>query len=91
MITIYKYPLPINSTTHISMPAGAIVRHIGCDPAGEPCLWAEVDTDHPMENRIFHVMGTGHPCPEFAYDGHPRDRFFGSFVQGVFVWHVFLG
>jgi hypothetical protein len=33
---------------------------------GEPCVWWEVDTSHPKEERNVAMVGTGHHIPESA-------------------------
>jgi hypothetical protein len=71
---------------HISMPHGAIIRHIACQ-GGETMIWAEVDTDAPRGDRKFLVVCTGDPIPADA-------RHVGSYTeQGEFgpefVYHVF--
>jgi hypothetical protein len=85
MKTIYKYPIKITDEQEIQMPAHANVLHVGLDPQGTPCLWAMVDTAKPMEPVSVLVVGTGNPMPFEPL------RHVGSFVQGPFVWHVFLG
>lgn len=46
------------------------------------CLYALVDPHGSIEERTFHVMGTGHPVdPEWVYRGTVSDR--------QFVWHLF--
>jgi len=85
MKTIYKYPIQITDEQEIQMPCDANVIHAGLDPQGTPCLWVEVDTAAPTEPVSVLVVGTGNPMPYVAH------THLGSFVQGPFVWHVFLG
>jgi len=85
MKTIYKYPIQITDEQEIEMPFASKVIHAGLDPQGTPCLWAVVDTESSPEPVSVLVVGTGNPMPF-----HP-ERHVGSFVQGPFVWHVFLG
>jgi hypothetical protein len=86
MKTIYKYPIKITAEQEITMPDGANVIHAGLDLQGEPCVWAQVDTDaKPVPVSIL-VYGTGHPM-NFEPLAH-----IGSFTErSLFVWHVFLG
>ena len=85
MKRIYKYPIQITDEQEIQMPFGAEVIHAGLDPQGTPCLWAKVESVNSPEPVSVLVVGTGKPMP------HAADRHVGSFVQGPFVWHVFLG
>ena len=84
MNTIWKYPLEITDYQEIEMPQGARLLHVGLDPAGVPCVWAEVVTDsRPKKIVPLYVVGTGNPVP-FGASEHV-----GSFNDGPFVWHVY--
>jgi len=49
-------------------------------------VWALVDPTEPDEERVFEVVGTGHPVDPVA----PLERkFVGTSVGHPFVWHVF--
>lgn len=85
MKTIYKYPIKITELQEIEMPEHANVLHVGLDPQGTPCLWAMVDAIESKELVSVFVVGTWNPMPFETL------RHVGSFVQGPFVWHVFLG
>ncbi len=85
MKTIYKYPIKITDEQEIQMPGEVTVLHAGLDPQGVPCVWAMVDSDLPTGPVSILVIGTGNPMPYVAH------THLGSFVQGPFVWHVFLG
>ena len=85
MKTIYKYPIQITDEQEITMPTGAIVIHAGLDPQGTPCVWARVDTEAEPEPVSILVYGTG-----TTMEYEPLEHV-GSFTQGPFVWHVFLG
>jgi len=76
MITIYKYPIG-----KVSMPKGAKVLTVDVK-VGEFYLWAEVDTDAPLEEREFHVYGTGYPLPD-------NRCYIATVFENVFVWHVY--
>jgi len=89
MRTIYKYALRITEPTVICTHAGSIIRHVGLDPDGKRCVWIEVVTENPQEDRTFHIISTGHPVPDFSYEANPRDHFAGTFIEGPFVWHVY--
>lgn len=88
MKTIYKFPLIISDDVQfIEMPGPDKVLHVGLDPSGLPCVWAQVNPGHTRVQVRVRVFGTGHALPNdpvFATDRHA-----GSFVQGPFVWHVF--
>lgn len=82
MRTVHKYSLDITDAQAVPMPKGAKVVHVG-EQRGVLCLWAEVDTDRPKEDRHFVIVGTGNPRPKDA------KTHLGSAVVGPFVWHVY--
>lgn len=84
MKTIYKYPIEIHARQLVQMRAHAKVIHAGLDPAGNPCLWAEVDTDARLVNYEVYIVGTGLAMPEATV------RHLGSILQGEFMWHVYI-
>lgn len=84
MITVYKYPIQITDKQYLTLPNGYHIVHVGLDPTGAPCIWALVDTERSLIQETVYVVGTGHLLPFRA------DRHLGSFVDGSFVWHVFL-
>lgn len=86
MKTIYKYPLEITDRQTISLPTGYEIALIGLDPNGTPCLWAIVDLEHSIASETIYIVGTGLPIPPNVVNRH-----IGSFIQGPFGWHVFLG
>ncbi len=90
MKTIYKYPLKIQDEQEIEMPPGAMVIHAGLDPNKDPCVWALVDRTRtrtrtsdlvPIKIRI---AGDGRAIEEVPL------IYVNSFVQGPFIWHVFI-
>ena len=85
--TIHKYKLAPDVGQTIMVPLGANVIHAGVDPAGDPCIWAEVDQNSkPVEERTFWMFGTGHAMPPH----HRRLRHIGSFLhKEEFIWHVY--
>ena len=85
MKTIYKYSIKVTDKQEIQIPCNAKIIHVGLDPQGVPCLWAEVDTTAPMKPVSVFIVGTGNPMPHVAH------THFGSFIQGPFMWHVYLG
>ena|GEM_PF-465736 len=84
MKRIYKYPIKIEHKQMIRLPAICQTIHAGLDPKGDPCVWALVDPECPMHDQEIQIYGTGHPVEEI-YLHH-----IGSFVQAIFMWHVFL-
>ncbi len=79
MRTIFKFRL---ETARIRMSAGAKIIHLGVDPMGHPCVWAEVETEAPLVNRRLAIVGTGQPLPEGG-------KHIGSYLDAPFVWHVY--
>jgi hypothetical protein len=84
MKTIYKFPLAIESTQHLSLPAEFKVALVGLDPQEQPCLWLILDSTHLTYLTKIFIVGTGQPIPPQAKEH------LGSFVQTEYVWHVFL-
>lgn len=62
MITIFKYPIGIEDMLRVRMPQGAKLLTVQIQPRVGVCLWAEVDTDKPMVDRMIATYGTGDPC-----------------------------
>lgn len=96
MQTIYKYPLEIADRQIVVLPDGAEIRLVGCDPNGEPCIWAQVDSEEEVHNhRVFWLYGTGHPIavnfppPDTVQSENPLLEHRGSFLQRQFVWHLY--
>jgi len=87
MKTIHKYRLSIADHQTIQIPYGSEVVHIGLDTSGTPCVWARVETEEPMAERQFWIVGTGQPQPEFP--ANTCTDYLGTFVQDQFVWHVY--
>lgn len=95
MKVIYKFPLSIARENFeiASLPEYAPIIHVGLDTGAQPCLWAEVFTEwveaiekyetekSARKRRTFSICGTGRPCPVGEH--------VGSFVQGLFVWHLY--
>jgi len=84
MTTIHKYPLRAETTQTIHTHEGAEVLHAGTDPAGEPCVWAKVDTTKPEAHLLIHCYWTGEDIQ------HDNLQHVSSFTAGAFVWHVFI-
>jgi len=85
MKTIYKYPIQITDIQQVEIPLMSKIIHAGLDPKGVPCVWAAVDPESELIPVKILVVGTGNPLRSHF------DRHVGSFIQGPFVWHVFIG
>jgi hypothetical protein len=82
--TIYKYPLSIVDMQVIYEIRLDRVLHVGLDPQGTPCVWCEVNNVERQSQLVIYIVGTGNEVPAGATDH------IGSFVQGPFVWHVYI-
>jgi hypothetical protein len=76
MKTIYKYTLD----EPVRMPKGATVVQVGIQD-GLYCIWAVVDTDVPVEERRFVVVGTGRELNDNMVH-------VGTVFENPFVWHI---
>lgn len=85
MLTVYKYPLPIDDIVTIEIPKGAKILFIA-EQNGDPFIWALVDPNNEKEQRVFRFAGTGHKILT-----HHVGEFVGTFFAsgGLFVWHIF--
>ncbi len=81
MRTIYKYGVPPVTSFKLEMPKHSQFNHLGLQ---QGCMfaWFEVDTDQPMEKRIFYVVGTGHAIPADT-------QYVATVQQPPFVWHLY--
>jgi hypothetical protein len=86
MKTIYKYALQKQGKNIVEMPRNARILHVGTQ-SDHPYVWALIDTDNPMEDRYFWIIGTGYEMPVTLSDL----RHIGTFItrDGSFVGHVF--
>lgn len=65
MRTIHKYAVPHDNTiTVLQMPRDTKILH--GDLQGEMQVWAEVETDNPVEDRQVIFVGTGREVPHGA-------------------------
>lgn len=81
MKTIYKYIV----RSEVEIPKGAILLKIGVQD-GNPCLWAEVDTDNSIEVRHFRAIGTGW---DIAYFDKQTLAYLDTVFIAQFVWHIY--
>ena len=80
---IWKYALRLG-TNVIEMPVKAELLTVQMQ-RDTICLWALVNPDIAMEQRLIEVVGTGNPIPE----PYAVRRYIGSVQLDEFVWHVF--
>ncbi len=91
MKRIWKYDLPIQDESTIYLPQGAEVLSVQEPPSALPgealVLWAEVDDEAPIVQRLFKIYGTGHPIK----NREPGDWYLATVqtAKGLLVWHVF--
>lgn len=86
MQSIWKYPVPITGEFTIMMPRGAVPIAVQIQH-GAPRLWARVDTDAPLEQHAFRLVGTGHVTNNADLWG----TYIGTFqlAPDALVFHLF--
>ena len=85
MRTIYKYPIRSVGEQVFNLPRHAKFLHVGWDPSETLNIWAEIDTDFPMEERFVYVYGTG-----FEIKEDPNlISYLGTVTCDSFIWHVY--
>ena len=88
MRTIFKYPIKIVDSQRLELPAGAEILKACLDPKGNPCIYAELDTEIVSTSMwtIF-VIGTGNPFPESSW----KLEYISSFPMEALpiMWHVY--
>lgn len=84
MRTIWKFPLAVTDFQNVRMPKGAEILSVA-DQHGVVCVWALVDSEAELRDRMFYILGTGNPVSERL-----PWQFVGSVQQNIFVWHVFV-
>lgn len=82
MKSVWKFKL--HPYARNMLPVGAKPLSVHAQ-GSDLCLWALVDTDAPLEDREFVIVGTGHELYDHA------GAFIGSalLAGGEFVLHVF--
>ena len=84
MRIVHKYKLGlIGGAQSLGLPIGAEVVHFDMQE-GKPMLWVLVETPARLEERVFHIVGTGHWLPE----GQAL-TYIGTTMDPPFVWHLF--
>lgn len=86
MRTVHKYTLLIrglNNRVEMSIGARILAVEVRSDDRAAVDFWAEVDTEHDTEERLFYISGTGHAVPiDAEWIGTTRHE--GSQL----VWHI---
>lgn len=84
MRSVWKFPFSVSDWCEFPMPVGAKILHLAVQH-GDPCLWAEVDSDAPTEMRTFRTYGTGHAM------GYHNQHYVGTYMvqDGALVFHVY--
>ena len=88
MLKIWKFGISrkdIDDLVGLPMPIGAQVLSVG-EQDGTVCLWALVNPTKPQEQRLFRIIGTGHPADDVV-----GMEFIGTvlLLNGKLVLHVF--
>lgn len=87
MKTIYKYQFDTTDLVRLELPHGAKILHVDVQD-GRPTMWAQVDTDAAIEQRVFYIFGTGHAIPD-----HPSlgIEFVATYMVmgGQLVFHMY--
>jgi hypothetical protein len=86
-MVIWKFAVPVERSFKVEMPKDAEVLSVQVQH-GAPCMWAMCDPNAKKEERIFHVIGTGHEVGD-----RPITKFIGTFQLegGAFIGHLFEG
>ena len=90
MRTVWKFPFALSDRPMVRIPRGGSILRVDVDHAagdyGVMAVWAQVDTENPLEDRPLFVTGTGQELPDgdLVYLGSIMDRR----TRDVFVWHV---
>jgi hypothetical protein len=87
MLTIFKYPIPVEDHFTLELPKDAKILTVQTQ-RGTPQLWAMVDSETEKEVRYFRLSGTGHPLGE---DYLRIINYIGTFQieNGALVFHLF--
>lgn len=82
---IHKYPVQVEDSFEVRMPAGARVIAVQVQD-GDPVMWAVLDENAFDFTRTFRVVGTGQ-----SFDDCHLCKHVGTFQLegGAFVGHLF--
>lgn len=81
MSAIYRYTVPVDDLRHRIRLFGEIV-HVGGRRMDEVEFWALHSEGGDSVERVFLVVGTGHPLPLDLV------RVVGTHVAGALAWHL---
>lgn len=82
MKQVWKYPLTMG-INEVLLPAEHKIVHVALQH-GNITMWAEVSLANvPYKPIPVSVVGTGHDIPEDT-------EHVGTFMDGPFVWHVYV-
>ena len=88
MLTVWKYPVPVEDEFELAIPVPARPLTVQIQD-GMPYLWALVDPDpnRLLARRRFRLAGTGHPIEE----QNDELQYIGTFQMhgDALVFHVF--
>ena len=81
---IWKFPVVMTDAFILPMPSGAEILCVQSQHE-RGWIWAIVDPDAPLIDRVFRLVGTGHPIAQ------SKLLYIGTFQQhaGALVWHLF--
>ena len=85
-MVVYKYPInEFSDYIGMEMPQGAKILTVQMQ-YDVPCIWALVDPDMPLEQRVFRLAGTGHPI----YESLINLDYIGTFQmsRGDLIFHL---
>ena len=83
MRKVFKYNVElVDRAFGYMMPKGAKILCVQMQ-YGIICIWAEVEETHSPEERLFRIVGTGHPIPAEC------TKYVGTVQSHGFVWHVY--
>lgn len=80
MKTIYKYELTSQDAS-MKLPKGAEILTVQIQD-GRPMLWALIDPDNVLEDRVISTVGTG-------WEVEDNMKYICTYMEGYLVWHVF--
>lgn len=86
-MTIWKYPLVVETHQRIQMPKGSRILTVQVQ-RNQPCIWVLVEPDNPYQIRNVYMYGSGYTIP---VDKLAEHAYVGTFQlhDGRLVFHVF--
>ena len=87
MLTVWKYPIPAKDCFKLSLPIGAMPLAVQVQ-RGKPQVWVLLEESETVYvDRIFRLVGTGHPISEGLHHLQYIDTF--QLAGGNLIFHVF--